>query len=349
MLGDRIDRTGPVTIPNIDSRETYTFVTVNDIWFDPGQHFAAIVIFYILALLAGCSTSQYAQTKVQRKPLDKHYREYKTPSNYERRDRGYDTRTGEMITYDHKPRVEVLDEKAGKYAFKWIGYDGREKTVIFQRGDVLDIVVSASVTKASDQRYVYSYELRNLPSSATYLKRFLVQNFASDTQPTEGAFLALNVSNAIHQFREGRWLSFSDVSDHVQINPGQSVTVQLTSSAPPGIVECRASIETALTGADEEMPSALENLLPGYEDFPKGHTIGPIESLKTLSSQNKVQYLLEKLPQCRDLGWITEDAFRRYERQLKDNKLPAVVNGLDYDLKTQQITSEVFAMVQALK
>jgi hypothetical protein len=315
------------------------------------KYFAAIFMFYILALVAGCSTSQHAQTKVQRKPLVKHYREYKSPSNYTWRDRGYNPKTGNMIAYDHKPRVELLDEKAGKYAFKWIGYDGKEKTVIFQRDDVLDVIVSALVTKVSDEQYSYTYKVENLPSSATYLKRFMVQNFASDVVPEKsGAFFVLEVSKSIYQFREGHWLSFSDASDHVQINPGQSVTVHLTSSAPPGLVECRATIETSLVAPpDEEMPSALADLLPGYEEFPKGYTIGPVEELKARSSQDRIKYVLEKLPQCRDLGWITEDAFRRYDRQLKDNKLPAVVNGLDYDLKTQQITSEVFAMVQALK
>jgi hypothetical protein len=311
--------------------------------------FASILVFVAMALFGGCS-SQYAQTKVQRKPLEKHYREYKTPSKYERRDRGYDPRTGEMITYDHKPRVELLDEKAGKYAFKWIGYDGKEKSVIFQRGDVLDAVVSGSVTKVSDEQYSYTYQIRNLPSSATYLKSFMVQNFASDTKPADGgAFLALNVSNAIYQFREGHWLSFSDVSDHVQINPGQTVIVQLTSSAPPGLVECRASIETTMIGPpDEEMPSALANLLPGFEEYPKGYTIGPSENLKALSSSDRIKYVLERLPQFRDLGWITEEAFVRYQQLLKTNDLTPVLNRLDQDLKSEQITTELFAIIQSI-
>jgi hypothetical protein len=61
-----------------------------------------------------------------------------------------------------------------------------------------------------------------------------------------------------------------------------------------------------------------------------GVTIGPVEMLTTLSSQ-------------------TEDASRRYERQLKSNNVSAVLDGLDHDLKAEQITSEVYAMFQALK
>jgi hypothetical protein len=157
------------------------------------------------------------------------------------------------------------------------------------------------------------------------------------------------MSNAIDQFREGNWLNFADLSDAVQINPGQTVEVQLTSAAPPGLVGCRASIETILDGAGEEMPAALENLLPGYNDFPKGYTIGPIESLKALSPADRIKYVLEKLPQCRDLGWVTEEAFARYQQLLKTNNLMSVLSHLDNDLRSEQITTELFAIIQAIR
>lgn len=219
--------------------------------------------------------------------------------------------------------------------------------MVFQRGDVLDVLVSATVSRTTN-KYVYTYTLENLPTSATYLKRFIVQNFASDVTWREGGPLIAfsSMSNAIDQFREGNWLNFADLSDSVQIDPGQTVQVQLTSSAPPGLVECRANIETILNGAGEDMPAALENLLPGYNDFPKGYTIGPIESLKVLSPADRVKYVLEKLPQFRDLGWITEDAFARYQQLLKTGDLMPVLNRLDDDLKLEQITTEVLAIIQ---
>ncbi len=309
-----------------------------------------ILLLGLQALGMACSSTQQAQNKVQRQPLEKHRREYKTPATYEPRDLGYDPKTGEMITYDHKPRVELLDEKAGKYAFKWIGYDGKEKTVIFQRRDVIDVVVSASASKTADGRYLYSYEIQNLPTSATYLKRFIIQTLAADSEPDRnGAFFPGVMSSAIDEFKDGNWISFADVSDNVQIDPGQTVRVQLVSAAAPGLVECRATAETILEGPGEHMPSVLENMLPGYKEFPKGHTIGPVDSLKTLSSQDRVKYLLEKLSQFRKTGWITEAAFSRYERHLKSNDLNAVFGKIDQDLKTEQITTEVFAIIQAMK
>jgi hypothetical protein len=305
----------------------------------------------LLISLACVGSLLQAQTKVERQPLQKQQIEFRTPKYYALRDRGYDPKTGKVLTYDHEPRVDLLDEKTGKYAFKWIGYDGKEKTVIFQRGDVLDVIVSASVTKVSDQQYSYTYQVQNLPSSATYLKRFMVQNFASDVVPEKsGVFFVLEVSKSIHQFREGHWLSFSDASDHVQIDPGQAVTVHLTSSAPPGLVECRATIETSLLAPpDEEMPSALEDLLPRYEEFPKGYTIGPVEDLKARSSPDRVKYLLERLPQFRKLGWMTDESVGRYEQNLRRNDLQSVLKRMELDLKSEQITTEVFAIVQSMR
>ena len=94
------------------------------------------------------------------------------------------------------------------------------------------------------------------------------------------------------------------------------------------------------------MPAALENLLPGYNDFPKGYTIGPIQSHYAISSSDRVKYVLEKLPQFRDLGWITEDAFARYQQLLKTGDLTPVLNRLDDNLKSGQITTEVLAIIQ---
>ena len=136
-----------------------------------------------LVCCVACSRAQQAQTRVQRQPLEKQQREYRSPASYEWRDKGYDPMTGEGITYDHMPGVEPGDEKAGKYAFKWIGLDGKEKTVILQRGDAVDVVVSASASKTPEGQYLYSYDVRNLPSSATYLTRFIVPNFAPDPKP----------------------------------------------------------------------------------------------------------------------------------------------------------------------
>ncbi len=191
-------------------------------WSTKINSLAALYLLIFVALGAGCSSSQHAQSKVQRRPLEKPPAyEYKTPQSYAPRVRGYNPKTGEVVTYDHKPRVEVVDAKAGKYAFKWMGFDGQEKTATFYRIDAIDVVVSASVIELSPKIYQYTYKVANLPSSGTYLKFFMVQTFSRDVKPAYGGeFLNFTMSSNIKGFEEGTWIDFADVSDHVRIDPG---------------------------------------------------------------------------------------------------------------------------------
>jgi hypothetical protein len=112
-------------------------------------------------------------------------------------------------------------------------------------------------------------------------------------------------------------------------------------------VQCRASAQTVVEGADEETPSDLESLMPGFDEYPHGFTIGPVERLKGLSPDERAQYLLERLPQFRKLGWITDEAASRYEEGLKSGGLSAVAGRAEADLKAEQITSEVYEIIKA--
>ena len=303
---------------------------------------------------------------MQRVALERQQREYKSPVNYAPREIGSDPKTGKPIAYDHKPRVELIDAKAGKYVLKWIGYDRKEKSVIFQRGDAIDVIVRAKVSKTEDGKYVYTYEADNLPSSGSHLSRLILQNFASDTRPIEvdgrstnftgirGLETAVHfgeMSNVIPQFKEGKWISIAPLSTYkTQVTPGRTFEVKLASSAPPGLVECRVTGgQLTLQGVDEDMPAVLEDMLPGYEEFPHGYTIGPAEYLKTLSPSERSKYLLERLATFRKAGWITDQAQRRYEAQLKNENLEAVSAHIEEDLKAEQITTELFAIIQGMK
>src|SRR5258705_1754148 len=82
--------------------------------------FAACALFIANA---GTSQIQEAQSKVQRTPLERRQPEYKSPGNYAPRENGYDRKTGKPISYDHKPRLELLDQQFGKHLLTSIGYD----------------------------------------------------------------------------------------------------------------------------------------------------------------------------------------------------------------------------------
>jgi len=341
--------------------------------------FALTVVVGLSISSLGCSQVQQAKTKAQRAPLEKQQREYKSPVNYAPRETGYDRKTGKPIAYDHKPRIEMLDQKSGKYLLKWIGYDRKEKTVVFQRGDAVDIIVSASASKTS-QGYLYSYQAANLPSSGTYLSGFILQNYAQDARPYEvngvsttladlrlldsfrnlprdrsspqvGGILIGQMSSSIEQFSKGSWINFAPLArDNPLITPGRILDVKLTSGAPPGLVECRVTGgQLTLQGVDEDMPAVLEDMLPGYEEFPHGYTIGPVENLKTLPQAEKLKYILDRLPLFRKAGWITDEVMHRYEQSLKTGDLQSLVKASAQDLETEQITTEVFAIIQGMK
>lgn len=277
--------------------------------------------------------------------------EYKIPEHYEPRLIRYDPKTGKAITYDHKPRFEVVDAKAGRYGFKWIGFDGLEKTATFYRVDAVDVLVSVSVVKLLPDQYQYTYEVRNLPSSGTYLKRFIIQTFAADVkQAYGGEFWGGVMSKSIKAYADGTWIDFADVSDHVQVNPGQFVKIQFTSPGPPGLVECRAGAESEVESTDdEEIPNDMASLFGGYGEYLHGWTIGPVDKLKGFSAAERASYLLDRFAQFRKLGWITDDAAARYERQLRSNNLDNLIGALDQDLKSEQITTEVAALILAVK
>ena len=345
---------------------------------DSRRILSALLLGWSISTLA-CSQLQQAQSKAQRVPLEKRQWELRSPVNYAPREIGYD-RKGRPITYDHKPRVELIDAKAGKYLLKWIGYDGKEKRVIFQRGDAIDVIVSATVSKAMDAKFVYSYDAENLMSSGSYLSHLILQNFSADTKPIEvdgrvtnladirgldafrsnppdgkpfnvAAVSIGQMSNFSQQFKDGSWISFAPLSTYKpQVTPGRKFEVKLMSTSPPGLVECRVTGgKLTLDGADEDMPAVLEDMLPGYEQFPHGYTIGPVEYLKNLPQSDKAKYIVDRLPIFRKAGWITDQALQRYEAQLKSGSLKKLSIQAEEDLRTEQITTEVFAIIQGLK
>lgn len=312
----------------------------------------------LLALILTVITTAAQHRPVEqtrRLPLQKKQIVLKSPAVYLQRVLRVDPKTGEEFLYDPKPRIELLDAKAGKYSLKWIGYDGNEKVVVYQRPDAMDVIVSATVVKTSTGQYVYEYTIQNLVTSGEYLAGFEVQTFSSDIIPSKFPTKIDNISigemsSNIPEFQEGRWIDFAPLPPRPRVNPGQRITFQLTSSSPPGLVQCRVhGGDFVMKGVGEEMPQELENVLPRFEALPSGYTIGPIDRLKTLSPRERTNSVLKLLPQFQRLGWITTASLRWYQQTLSGNDLGVVYERTQQDLKEGNITTEVFAMIQAIK
>lgn len=303
---------------------------------------ATFLTFLIIVLTAATTGAQ------GRLPFQKKQITLKSPTSYEKRISGHDP-TGAPVYYDPKPRVVPLDVKSGKYALRWIGYDGKEKTILYQRHDAVDAVISASVSITPSGQYLYVYKIKNLPSSGQHLSWLALQTFASDVKPMPigDGYVGQFSNNRV--MRHGNWIGLSFM-DRGAVVPGGSIEFKIISSAPAGLVECRmAGGKFGLIGVGEEMPQELENVLPIYEDWPRAYTVGPIESLKTLSTAEQGKYLLERLSQFRKLGWISANAFPSYERNLRNGNLRGVFMRADSDFRTGNITDEVHDMIQGMK
>ncbi len=196
----------------------------------------------------------------------------------------YEMRETEKGTYDPKPRVVTVDEKAGKYELRWIGYDRKEKVISYQRHDALDAFVEASV--ASDgESFVYKYLIKNLPTSPSHFGSFKVQTFTSDVRderiPAGEDIHIGHMSRQIQQFSEGVWRSFSPRGEANWIKAGMSREFQIPSKSPPGVVKCygRAG-EPSLKGVGEHMPYELEKAMPASKSLPLVSRSGPSSVLK---------------------------------------------------------------------
>lgn len=306
----------------------------------------AIVLFFQIA----CHTSTenlVRQTKIHRKALTRVPVKLEVPANY---DKG-DLENGEL--YDHKPRVVVVDEKAGKYEFRWLGSDKKEKIIKYQRLGAIDVVVSAKVEKTENGKYFYTYTVNNLPTSVNRLSGFTVQNFASETKPVEFDFDNSYIgpmSDIIPGFKEGKWLRYGILLTHKPIvTPGSKIELQLTSPAPPGLIECKADGgEFGSEGVGEDMPPELERLALGTKDWPYGYTIGPIDNLAKMSKPERAKYISDNLHKFEEAGWMAGDTSKIYRSILERNDLAGALEQAKKDLEKEFITSEVFHIIEGL-
>jgi hypothetical protein len=302
-----------------------------------------IFLISVFIFLFECSSSAN-QMKAERQPFKKSSAELKTPTEYLKRPK----KEGE---YDPKPQVVTVDARAGKYELRWIGNDGNEKIVEYQRADALDASVEAKAGKNSQGKYVYEYLITNLPESPAYLSSFTVQTFSGDVETTEPEDVYVgSMAGHLREFREGVWWRYAILNESTpKIGAGKSVRFRLSSKAQPGIVGCKATGgDMTLKGVGEHMPSELENAMPGYEEWASGYTIGPVERLAALNKAERAKYLADNLSKFLEAGWITSDGVEKYTSILRDADLATAFVEAKKDLQNGYITGEVFAIIEGL-
>lgn len=309
------------------------------------------LLLLFVVFLPGCQApaqnneSQYNQIRPERKLFKRSSAQLRPPTKYLMRE----TENGE---YDPKPRVVLIDEKAGKYELRWIGYDQKEKIVAYTRMDALDGFVEANLD-SDGSGFIYRYGIQNLNSSPNPITEFIVQSFSFDVnrEPIRsGNDLHIgSMSESIYLFREGVWRSFAPLTDKMAIPPGTRREFQIKSVSRPGLVGCFAgAAEPTLKGVGEHMPAELENSLPGFEELASCITIGPDERLARMSINEKLGYLLGNLPKFVEAGWMAGDTPQIYEAILKRGDLNEALEQAKRDLRRDFITSEVYHIIEGL-
>ena len=109
---------------------------------------------------------------------------------------------------DPKPRV--VDLGKGKYGFRWIGSRGQELQVIFERPDMIDVVVETSVVPASGGQLGYRYRVRNSEEQPAVVETaFAVQTFSETTIPVrDPRWYAGRLKVGFKEYSEGQWIRF---------------------------------------------------------------------------------------------------------------------------------------------
>jgi hypothetical protein len=302
-----------------------------------------LIIFIVFLLQIACHTS--AQDNLpEPKPLNKKVLKIQSPNSYSERE----FKNGKK--YDPQPRVILVNEKSGIYELRWIGYDGKEKVVEYQRYNAIDLIVRADVEEFNG-KFVYRYTVNNLKSSPTFLSTFIIQNYADDIKYEEihGIFIG-QMASSIPYFKEGNWLNFGILSTYKpEVLPGKSIDFVIYSNAPSGIVMCRATGGAiGLKGAGEHMPTELEAVLPGYDELPYGYSVGPVEKLATMSKSEKAKYFLDNLPKFQEAGWLTPLTAKKYVSIFEREDLAEAFDQAKKDYSKEIITSEVFSIIVGL-
>ncbi len=249
---------------------------------------------------------------------------------------------------DPKPRV--VDLGKGKYGFRWIGSRGQELQVIFERPDMIDVVVEASVVPASGGQLGYRYRVRSLRSSLQLLRFFVVQTFSESTiRARDPRWHAGRLKVGFKEYSEGQWLTFGFLDSVLKVPPGEAVEVTMKSTAPPGIVKCAsAGGFLGMKAAEEAMPEVFlyETNLPNKEAWPSGFTIGPDSRLAGFSQAEKVKYLVDQLPEMLRLGWIRDrEIMQWYQENLRPGEWERIRTQAKEDNKKGLITAEVLALL----
>jgi hypothetical protein len=260
-----------------------------------------------------------------------------------------DRLTGRQVEYDPKLDIVLVNPALGLYEFRWIGYDGKPKAIVYQSPDRIDVIVKATASRLSNGNYQYVYAVSNLATSAEDLAGFAVQALAADPTASAGPGVYIGRIGTFVPFTVGAWTRFAPLDPLSRVAPGQKAEYRITSGAPPGLVECRVhGGRLGIVGVGEELPMELEDALPHYEPWPHGYTLGPVEALTRMSPSERATQLTRWLPIFEKSGWMSAETTRRYLASIGGGGLAPVQAMAQTDLAAGRIAEEVASVIAGM-
>jgi hypothetical protein len=302
----------------------------------------------LVVLVTAAVVSAEAQQLPVRTPLERSDVALVSPTTYLKRTRT-DPRTGIAAEYDPQPRFVAVDSARGLYRMQWVGYDGKTKSILYERPDKLDAIVVADANRLPSGIYRYRFQIQVQSQSKQPLHHFVVQTFSSEAAPVKQPGVSAGTTNTrVGAFANGAWFMFSVARTLLpQSGPGRTIAFEMDSKAPPGLVDCRASgVQGGLDGAGEEPPAELFDALPGYNAWLRGRTIGPTAALATQSRAQQLAQFREWLPQFERAGWLSATRRQHYDQIAARGDSRALMSDVASDLKNGTTTSEVAAIVR---
>ena len=273
-------------------------------------------LFFIIAICCVPAVVSQTPIDVKRRPLEMVEFEITSPAPYALRLRRDSAQT-EPIEFDPELSIRRVDEGSGRYFLEWRGSGGERKRMEYVRPDTVEVVVAASVGPGTLKKYRYHYELRNSKNSAQYMSGFFIQTLASDViaKPMKENAYVGHMGKHIPQFSHGTWVSFGKSNFGDEVQPGVISSVWIESDSPPGPVYCRVhGGPMKMIGIGEELPLEIGDVLPGYESWPIGITIGPSEEFAGLEFEDRVHYLDKWFNAITLLGWAKPSVIGQYRQ-----------------------------------
>jgi hypothetical protein len=223
----------------------------------------------------------------------------------------YDSVTKRFVPFTIDGTIDA-DAASGNFVVSWNREDGGRERVVWEPPQKISIMLAADVTfDQASGLYTYVYTITNRPESRQALGTLFIEG-----DPTVGririadGWLTMGIGESLQRRLgvTGGW-SWSRPEEDKHVQPGQTVTQQISSKSPPAVVRCFVRGQNTVIASSEEVPEELaEGIANANWTLPSGFTIGPAPSATPATATGDMSQLLTFLGEAERQGWLGSSA-----------------------------------------